>query len=142
MGGFVFWVDVDLAKQAVAWTVFCLICAFACYQIMKSKGYPDYACGRGLGWAYLLNIIWVIVTLCRPHVKMAESAPEEYDMPLWECVGLFLVGFALIALALALVLWGSNQLRTGTDSGQALLDMGAAVLFFAFAPLMALFGRI
>lgn len=110
--------------------IFGLICAFACYQIMKAKGYPDYACGRGLGWAYLLNIIWVIVTLCRPQAKSAGKIQEENDMSLWEFLILFVLGIALIV---------TSFLVSGEDGSKML---GISILFFSFAPLMALFGRI
>lgn len=119
-----------LSSYMLGGIVWGLICSFACYQIAKAKGYPDYACGRGMGWAYLLNIIWVIVALCRPRAQKGKNVPEEYDMPLREFVGLLFIGVALIAVAFFVM---------GHDGYKA---VGCAVLFFAFAPLMALFGRI
>ena len=107
-----------------------LVCSFACYQIMKAKGYPDYACGRGIVWAYLLNIIWVIVALCRPQAQKGKNIPEEYNMHLGEFVGLFLLGIALIVAAFFVM---------GQEGYKA---AGCSLLFFAIAPLMALFGRI
>lgn len=111
--------------------VFGLICVFACYHIMRAKGYPEYACGRGAGWAYLINIVWVIVTLCRPQAKRGENIPEERDMSFGEFIGWIIAAFVLIGVAIYLM-----------SRGDDFVTVGLAVLFFGFAPAMALIGRI
>lgn len=42
-----------------------LLCSVICYQIMKSKGYPNDTCLKhGIG-GFFLGLIWVIVDLCK-----------------------------------------------------------------------------
>ena len=127
---------VDLQNETLAYVIFGaiiwgLICAFACYQIAKAKGYPDYACGRGMGWAYLLNLIWVIVALCHPAAVRGENIPEERDMPLAEFLVLSVGGLALVVVSMVFIAkWDTY------GAG------GLVLLYFAFLPLIILYGRI
>lgn len=63
-----------------------LLCSVICYQIMKSKGYPNDTCLKhGIG-GFFLGLIWVIVDLCKEsyaaqQVQVAQqpvlNAPVE-----------------------------------------------------------------
>lgn len=46
------------------------IFAFACYKIVKNKGYPEDSCiGNAIG-GFCLSWIWLIVVLCKPNASV------------------------------------------------------------------------
>ena len=50
-----------------------LLCSVICYQIMKSKGYPNDTCLKhGIG-GFFLGLIWVIVDLCKGNYGITTS---------------------------------------------------------------------
>ena len=50
-----------------------LLCSVICYQIMKSKGYPNDTCLKhGIG-GFFLGLIWVIVDLCKESYAAQRS---------------------------------------------------------------------
>ena len=52
------------------------IFAFACYKIVKNKGYPEDSCvGNAIG-GFCLSWIWMIVVLCKPNAS-AEMREES-----------------------------------------------------------------
>lgn len=50
-----------------------LLCSVICYQIMKSKGYPNDTCLKhGIG-GFFLGLIWVIVDLCKGSYVVQQT---------------------------------------------------------------------
>ena len=50
-----------------------LLCSVLCYQIMKSKGYPNDTCiSHGIG-GFFLGFIWLIVVLCKSNFVPSQG---------------------------------------------------------------------
>ena len=108
-----------------------VICGAICYNINRSKGYPDYASIRGLPGAYVFGLIWIIITAFRTPVSAGGKVPPEYDMPLWEFVILMSLGVVLLIISLALFWMGDIN-----------IFLGAGVFYLAVFLLMILYSRI
>ena len=50
-----------------------LLCSIICYQILKSKGYPNDTCLNNGIIGFFLGIIWVVVVLCKSNYETSSQ---------------------------------------------------------------------
>lgn len=108
----------------------CAFFAFACYKIVKNKGYEDDSCfGNAIG-GFLLTWIWLIIVLCKPNTN-AEIRKESIRRPEKENSAVVSQPVFIISLLVAILLSIAGLVVFFKFSWWGLAIVGAGLIIFA-----------
>ena len=105
-----------------------VIFAFACYKIVQGKGYPEETCFYNAIGGFFLNLIWLIVVICK------QNAPAEAQMSDRCSDGVASIGIsqpafiAVLVLGLAICAAGLLVLLKYSWWGLAIVGVDLAIL--------------
>ena len=116
-----------LVGVTFGWVVIGAIFAFACYKIVRGKGYDEEDCFYNAVGGFFLNWIWLIVVICK------QNAPVEAQMSDRRSDGVVSAGIsqsafiAILTLALAICVAGLFVLLKYSWWGLAIVGVGLVI---------------